>query len=863
MGFIPIDKMIQRLDSGKTDSNITYFNDLLYFGEMIVKITTLGMIAAIEDERQAYRYRWLHKLVRASGIGDWVQSLNGIIFGPSSSFLIEAASDEKRQLSEVRKSDWQIEAAKRMYKALKVLLPEISPNWDGSSCFELFARLRNKSRGHGAITSGMASCIIEDLACSLNLYAHELLIFQREWAYLRRNQSGKYRVIPLSEKKEYFGYLKSTKEVTIPDGIYVDIGGARLVELFLTDADLSDFFIANGGFSEKKYELISYITGKIEYGNPEPYKRLLTPLPGSETDGNSDLDVRGNCFTNLPPVPDGYIKRKIEDDIYPILLNDRHPVITLLGRGGIGKTSSALKVIDDITKGDRYEKIIWFSARDIDLKEEGVKHVRPQVLTIKEISYEYWSLVNKEVLRESASIQIEKFLNELTRTDNKATLFVFDNFETVTNPVELYRTLDNYIRNPNKILITTRHREFKGDYPIEVKGMLEPEFYKLANITIARLEMNQLSDREMSDLFRKSEGHPYVVKIVLGEMSKPNGRKPLEQIIASRGDILDALFERTYSMLSIGAKRVFLTLCNWRSILPQLAVEAAMLRIRSEEDRFDPQEAIDELSRVSFIEVSSSELDHEFFVSVPLAAAIFGKRKLAVDQMKALIESDTEFLQFFGAAQSTDIRHGLQPRIYKLFASIRKLLKGNPDKIYEFMPTLEFIARNYPPTWLEIAKLVDDFGGEDKFTVAKEKLQKYLEYASDSEEAVSAWQFLADINERIGDMQGVVHALIEKCMVGNRQYQEISSVVNKFNEMLRRKILDVDSEEKKVLVKKLVGLMEDRIDEATATDCSRIAWSYLNIQEEEKAVQYTDLGLSKDSTNEYCLGLKSKFLNVI
>jgi hypothetical protein len=42
-------------------------------------------------------------------------------------------------------------------------------------------------------------------------------------------------------------------------------------------------------------------------------------------------------------------------------------------------------------------------------------------------------------------------------------LFVFDNFETVRSPAELYIWIDTYVRPPDKVLITTRFRDFKGD----------------------------------------------------------------------------------------------------------------------------------------------------------------------------------------------------------------------------------------------------------------------------------------------------------------------------------------------------------------------------------------------------------------
>ncbi len=47
----------------------------------------------------------------------------------------------------------------------------------------------------------------------------------------------------------------------------------------------------------------------------------------------------------------------------------------------------------------------------------------------------------------------------------------------------MFHWLDTHIRPPNKILITTRHRDFKGDYPVEVGGMTEPQCNELVRKT--------------------------------------------------------------------------------------------------------------------------------------------------------------------------------------------------------------------------------------------------------------------------------------------------------------------------------------------------------------------------------------------
>jgi hypothetical protein len=112
-------------------------------------------------------------------------------------------------------------------------------------------------------------------------------------------------------------------------------------------------------------------------------------------------------------------------------------------------------------------------------------------------------------------------------------------------------------------------------------------------------------------------------------------------MIVRKDDILDALFDRTYASLSPMAARVFLTLSGWQSLVPQVAVEAVLLRHGSVGG--DPERAIDELVRMSLIERMRAQ-DGNDFVGVPLTAALFGRKKLEVNPHRELIESDIRFL---------------------------------------------------------------------------------------------------------------------------------------------------------------------------------------------------------------------------
>src|SRR4051794_1771068 len=97
--------------------------------------------------------------------------------------------------------------------------------------------------------------------------------------------------------------------------------------------------------------------------------------------------------------------------------------------------------------------------------------------------------------------------------------------------------------------------------------------------------------------------------------------------------------------------------------------------LRLETDRPDVDAAVGELRRSSLIEVEQE------FLSVPLVASVFGRRKLSASPMKAAVESNLSFLQMFGPGQKIDVRHGLEPRIQRFFQNVANKVTGKPEDL--------------------------------------------------------------------------------------------------------------------------------------------------------------------------------------
>jgi hypothetical protein len=833
------------------ENGVLDFDELLYVGEAIYKTYVAGIVAAVDDEPNRHRYRLTHKIVRANSLGDWDDVLAELSTGTPVQHLRPAAVDVQQELTaRFGPGSWMHEAVRCLDSCIRAFIPDAEPlpvKFDGRKWFSQLVFLRNRTRGHGAPTAQQKATAALDLEKSLRLVGDNGRIFRQEWAYLKRNLSGRYNVVPLGTSAAGFG-PDSLRGASLTDGIYVSFTRPVRVELVESTVDVVEFFYPNGRFRGKKMEWISYISGTRRELDATPYLAPATELPKSHTEGGPSMRVVGRCFANLPPRPTDYINRlELEADLECALSNDRHAIVTLVGRGGIGKTSTALHVLHKLAgaESDRFLGIIWLSARDIDLLPTGAKLVKPAVLSVKDIAREIVTLLQPKEAADK-NFSAEKYVaGVLNSYGEDALLIVFDNFETVQQPLDVFNWLDLNVRSPNKILITTRHRDFRGDYPVEVGGMTEPQCNELVRAAAAALGMQAVVTAEFCrEVYRESEGHPYVVKVLVGESAEGQRFRKVERIVERKDEILDALFERTYARLAPASRRVFLTLCNWRSLVPEVALEAALLRPTTE-DRIDTQAALEELRRVSFVDQHISEADGSVFLSVPLVAAVFAKRKLAVSQDRVAVEEDTRFLQRFGAMQPPDVKQGLGPRIQRLFAALSDDLGKGRLKMSAEAQILEPVARKYPPAWLLLSQLWEESQQDPGSEKTKEALTRYLETTPPTEGGqMAAWQRIAELSRKERDWLGFVNAIVHISELPGAELATVSGAVNTFNSVNRE--LEFNPDQRRTFARRLVAIMEPKIAEGDSDDCSRLAWLFLQLGNRARALEVVRCGLALD-----------------
>ncbi|WP_155419068.1 tetratricopeptide repeat protein [Rhodococcoides fascians] len=854
--FIPLDRMIARTLSAKDDSDTSYFLDLLYLGEFVLKIMVLEAAAGIEKTPERHRYAIEYNLIRADSIGTWTSTLEEALRGPASQHYTLASRDSLASWTEKhsQRSDSWVRAA---VEALAGVADQVDATHDFSPARKVsledwsktFVAIRNRTRGHGAPRSTKIAdaCIL--LEKSITLVTTNAPAFNRSWAYLKRSLSGKYRVSQLGGDRSLFSYLTSESHHTLDDGVYIYLDKPVHTRLAQTDVDLSDFFVPNGNYRNGKMEYFSPITDARLELIDEKFTIPVEARRASETSATPEMEVIGETFTNMPAKQVGYVDRdELQTELLRLLGDTRNPVITLKGRGGVGKTSLALHVLHEIAQKPEFFSIIWFSARDVDLLTVGPKVVRPDVLSLDDVAKDLWRLIKPglKYKQETGRQHLAECL--AGESPDGPFLLVFDNFETIREPIELYNFVNNSVRIPNKVLITTRSADFRGDYPIDVGGMTRSQYRILTEEVSALLGIKDLVDESyQQELYEQSDGHPYITKVLLGEVATSRTKSNLKRVIASQDNLLNALFERSFSALSAAGQRVFLLLCSWRARVPKLALEAVILRPVNE--RIDTARAIQELETFSLVERSGPS-SSDRFISVPLAASLFGKKKLVTSPMRSAIEADLQFVQAFGSNRTGESFKDILPRIRRFGKYIAELQEqGRPTD--QALSVLEYIANDYAPAWLVLSDFYEESNDDDAAIAAT---RRFLQETPDDR---TAWRKLIRLSEKSGYIRDEVSSSVSLAEM-TRDIVDISNAMNIVNRVFAKRDVEFDADERGIITKKLRSLMEPELSKAGATDLSRLAWICVSDRDIEAARRYVELGLQLDPGNSHCESLAVK-----
>jgi LuxR family glucitol operon transcriptional activator len=262
----------------------------------------------------------------------------------------------------------------------------------------------------------------------------------------------------------------------------------------------------------------------------------------------------------LPEFDDtGFLGRAKDRTAVNKLLVSHHPVITIVGEGGIGKTALALRCLYDLVergKDQPFDAIIWVSLRTSVLTSAGAREIKDAVKTVLGV---FQSAANALGVPNSQKIPLTDLASELLEYMRSfRVLLAVDNLETI-DPVDL-RPLLLEMPERSKVLFTSRI----GLGEIEVRYPLDPlesptakhlarKFAQSLNLTSVAAAPDELVGRYVETLHR----NPLLIKWFVSGVA--GGLDPSQLVFGAQRSFEQAVsfcFENLYERLSEGEQAV-------------------------------------------------------------------------------------------------------------------------------------------------------------------------------------------------------------------------------------------------------------------------------------------------------------------
>ncbi|MEU0267496.1 NB-ARC domain-containing protein [Nocardioides sp. NPDC006303] len=246
------------------------------------------------------------------------------------------------------------------------------------------------------------------------------------------------------------------------------------------------------------------------------------------------------------PVPDfdetGFFGRQAELRRIMKAIKGAYPVVSILGDGGIGKTSIALKaayeLLEDPTQP--FDAFVWVTAKATILTPNEIRRINGAIETSL-------GLIGTAALELSGVEAMDPIAEVLAYMENFRILLLLDNLETVLDG----RLREFLLELPmgSKVIVTSRIG-LGIENPVQLAPLTDDESTRLLR-ALARIrdvrQLVSLGQSSIESLARKMAGHPaYIRWFVAGVQA---GKRP-EDLLGNNELLLDYCMSNVYDYLS-------------------------------------------------------------------------------------------------------------------------------------------------------------------------------------------------------------------------------------------------------------------------------------------------------------------------
>ena len=381
---------------------------------------------------------------------------------------------------------------------------------------------------------------------------------------------------------------------------------------------------------------------------------------------------------NLPQ-PDyiNFVGREEELTKLRVLLspNDRIWTIVIDGIGGIGKSALALEIAhrylseyNFLLEEEKFQAIIWISAKDSILTADGIKNRFQSTNTLNDIFRQISVVLGEKEISQHNFNEQGLLINHAL--GQRRTLLIIDNLETIDD--ERVNSFIRELPSPTKCIVTTRHRIDVAD-PIRLSAMPRKDAFSLINQECSKKDI-QLDDAQIELLYRRTAGVPLAVVWSIAQISYRGFGvdKVLRRLGDAKGDIARFCFENAIERIRDNpAYKILISLALSSNSMSRS--EIGSIADLSELDRDEGLVALEHLSLINKIS-----------------------------------------LRYLSSSSTTNIRFGLLPLVREYILSrIKEVPFGDLKKI-----VIRF-SENYAPSGADAVSLIDKHFSAELITPLK------------------------------------------------------------------------------------------------------------------------------------------------
>lgn len=405
--------------------------------------------------------------------------------------------------------------------------------------------------------------------------------------------------------------------------------------------DFYDYPMLKGCFDNVPQQLFSMTWDYVSEA-----KRIINKEPSLLQKYEVYLKKCNNVIENIPTVVDfddtSFIGRKKEiGEIKEKLFKKNVHILSILGDGGVGKTTITIKLLYDLLDDEKnpFEIILWVSLKTKELNNYEFSEIENAIDNIGAMYEKLNDFVGGK------NIDVKQNLIELTK--HFKTLLVLDNLETI-NTEEVRDFLDEFTEF-GKVIITSRIGLGEMEHRYFLQGLSDCDLLQYVNILLELYNKTNYLSEEEKLVYTKDLLHsnPLAIKWFIRGLA--DGQTP-QSLLNHKDNLINFCMSNVYDKLSVQAKEI-LNILKYVKIDLTYA-ELAYLIGKDDYKEIEVRGAINELCKCNFLNPQKFQFEEiltitdfaDEYVKLIMVENV-GKREVLNRKLKNLYAFDQSMLE--------------------------------------------------------------------------------------------------------------------------------------------------------------------------------------------------------------------------